>query len=118
MLTLPELVLFAITTLLLVLTPGPNMIYCVSRALSQGPRAGMVSLAGVLLGFIAHLVAATLGLTAVLTALRSPSTPCASQEPPTCCGSPGTRYVLAGVRRSWPAYCQRTHRGACSRWDW
>jgi threonine/homoserine/homoserine lactone efflux protein len=69
MLTLPELVLFALTTLLLVLTPGPNMIYCVSRALSQGPRAGMVSLAGVLLGFIAHLVAATLGLTAVLTAL-------------------------------------------------
>jgi threonine/homoserine/homoserine lactone efflux protein len=69
MLMLPELLLFALTTLLLVLTPGPNMIYCVSRALSQGPRAGMVSLAGVLLGFIAHLVAATLGLTAVLTAL-------------------------------------------------
>jgi threonine/homoserine/homoserine lactone efflux protein len=69
MLTLTELLLFALTTLLLVLTPGPNMVYCVSRALSQGPRAGMVSLAGVLLGFIAHLTAATLGLTAVLTAV-------------------------------------------------
>jgi threonine/homoserine/homoserine lactone efflux protein len=69
MLTPPELLLFGLTALLLVLTPGPNMIYCVSRALSQGPRAGMVSLAGVLLGFIAHLAAATLGLTAVLTAV-------------------------------------------------
>jgi threonine/homoserine/homoserine lactone efflux protein len=69
MLTPTELVLFALTTLLLVLTPGPNMVYCVSRALSQGPRAGMVSLGGVLLGFIAHLAAATLGLTAVLTAV-------------------------------------------------
>jgi threonine/homoserine/homoserine lactone efflux protein len=69
MLTPTELLLFALTTLLLVLTPGPNMVYCVSRALSQGPRAGMVSLAGVLLGFIAHLTAATLGLTAVLTAV-------------------------------------------------
>lgn len=69
MLTLPEVALFALTALLLVLTPGPNMIYCVSRALSQGRAAGLISLAGVLLGFVAHLVAATLGLTAVLTAV-------------------------------------------------
>jgi threonine/homoserine/homoserine lactone efflux protein len=69
MLTLAEIALFALTALLLVLTPGPNMIYCVSRALSQGRAAGLVSLAGVLLGFIVHLVAATLGLTAVLHAV-------------------------------------------------
>ncbi|HEX7889387.1 MAG TPA: LysE family translocator [Ramlibacter sp.] len=69
MLTLPEVALFALTALLLVLTPGPNMVYCVSRALSQGRAAGLISLAGVLLGFVAHLVAATLGLTAVLTAV-------------------------------------------------
>lgn len=69
MLTLTEVGLFALTTLVLVLTPGPNMIYCVSRALSQGRAAGLVSLAGVLLGFVAHLVAATLGLTAVLAAV-------------------------------------------------
>lgn len=69
MLTLPEVGLFALTALVLVLTPGPNMIYCVSRALSQGRAAGLVSLAGVLLGFVAHLVAATLGLTALLTAV-------------------------------------------------
>lgn len=69
MLTLGETALFALTALLLVLTPGPNMVYCVSRALSQGRAAGLVSLAGVLLGFIVHLVAATLGLTAVLHAV-------------------------------------------------
>lgn len=69
MLTFGEIALFAATALLLVLTPGPNMIYCISRALSQGRGAGLISLAGVLVGFIVHLVAATLGLTAVLHAV-------------------------------------------------
>ena len=69
MLNLQEVALFALTTLVLVLTPGPNMIYCVSRALSQGRAAGMLSLLGVLLGFVAHLAAATLGLTALLAAV-------------------------------------------------
>ncbi|HEX2547300.1 MAG TPA: LysE family translocator [Ramlibacter sp.] len=69
MLTFQEVGLFALTTLVLVLTPGPNMIYCVSRALSQGRAAGMLSLCGVLLGFVAHLLAATLGLTALLAAV-------------------------------------------------
>lgn len=69
MLPLADLALFALTALVLVLTPGPNMIYCVSRALSQGRAAGLLSLAGVLLGFVAHLLAATLGLTALLMAV-------------------------------------------------
>jgi threonine/homoserine/homoserine lactone efflux protein len=69
MLTLPEVAFFALTALVLVLTPGPNMVYCVSRALSQGRGAGLLSLAGVLLGFVAHLLAATLGLTALLAAV-------------------------------------------------
>lgn len=69
MLTVPELLWFALASLLLVLTPGPNMIYCVSRALCQGRAAGIVSLAGVLVGFLAHLVAAALGLTALLAAV-------------------------------------------------
>ena len=69
MLTWPDLALFALTALVLVLTPGPNMIYCVSRALSQGRGAGLVSLGGVLVGFLAHLLAATLGLTALLAAV-------------------------------------------------
>lgn len=69
MLELSELGWFALASLVLVLTPGPNMIYCISRTLCQGRTAGLISLAGVLLGFVAHLIAATLGLSAVLMAV-------------------------------------------------
>ena len=69
MFTLNELLLFAAAALVLVLTPGPNMVYCVSRSLTQGPRAGLLSLAGVVLGFLMHLFAAALGLTALLLAV-------------------------------------------------
>lgn len=69
MLTLDELLLFALAALVLVLTPGPNMVYCVSRSLTQGRAAGLLSLAGVVLGFVVHLLAAALGLTALLMAV-------------------------------------------------
>ena len=69
MLSLQELAWFALASLVMVLTPGPNMIYCVSRTLVQGRGAGLISLAGVLLGFVVHLAAATLGLTALLMAV-------------------------------------------------
>ncbi|QNP58917.1 LysE family translocator [Paenacidovorax monticola] len=64
-----ELLVFALAALVLVLTPGPNMVYCISRSLTQGPRAGLLSLAGVVLGFGVHLMAASLGLTALLAAV-------------------------------------------------
>lgn len=64
-----ELGWFALAAVVLVLTPGPNMVYCISRTLLQGRRAGLVSLAGVLVGFLAHLLAAALGLTALLMAV-------------------------------------------------
>lgn len=69
MLTPQELLIFAFASLLLVLTPGPNMVYCISRSLTQGPRAGLLSLAGVIAGFGVHLLAASLGLTALLAAV-------------------------------------------------
>lgn len=69
MLTLNEFLLFALAALVLVLTPGPNMIYCVSRSLTQGPRAGLVSLAGVVAGFGLHLALAIAGVTALLAAV-------------------------------------------------
>ncbi|MFF1464677.1 LysE family translocator [Streptomyces sp. NPDC058330] len=53
----------------MVLTPGPNMIYLVSRSITQGRRAGMVSLGGVALGFMVYLVAANLGLSVVFLAV-------------------------------------------------
>jgi threonine/homoserine/homoserine lactone efflux protein len=44
------------------LTPGPNMMYLVSRSISQGRRAGMVSLAGTFVGFLVYMTMANLGL--------------------------------------------------------
>lgn len=49
----------------MVLTPGPNMMYLVSRTISQGRRAGLVSLTGVAAGFGVYLAAATAGITAI-----------------------------------------------------
>ncbi len=69
MLSLTEIAWFALASLLLALTPGPNMIYCVSRTLIQGRRAGLISLGGVLMAFLVHLFAAALGLTALLLAV-------------------------------------------------
>lgn len=59
----------ALVALAMVLTPGPNMIYLASRSISQGRRAGMMSLSGVAVGFLAYLAAASLGLTAVFFAV-------------------------------------------------
>jgi threonine/homoserine/homoserine lactone efflux protein len=59
----------ATIALVLVLTPGPNMMYLVSRSVTQGRRAGLVSLGGVALGFLVYLAAATAGITAVFAAV-------------------------------------------------
>ncbi|PSK99037.1 threonine/homoserine/homoserine lactone efflux protein [Murinocardiopsis flavida] len=55
----------ALVGLGLVLTPGPNMVYLVSRSVTQGRRAGFVSLAGVAVGFFVYLAAAALGIAAL-----------------------------------------------------
>ena len=53
----------------MVLTPGPNMVYLVSRSLCQGRKAGVISLFGVAAGFLVHMFAAAAGLTAVFMAI-------------------------------------------------
>ncbi|WP_149184469.1 LysE family translocator [Streptomyces sp. TRM49041] len=53
----------------MVLTPGPNMIYLVSRSLTQGRRAGVISLGGVAVGFLVYLVATNLGLSVLFVAV-------------------------------------------------
>jgi threonine/homoserine/homoserine lactone efflux protein len=50
-----ELLIFAGATLLMVLTPGPNMIYIISRSICQGRRAGIISLFGVIAGFFMEI---------------------------------------------------------------
>lgn len=64
-----DLAIFALAALGLVLTPGPNMMYLVSRSLCQGREAGIISLAGVITGFVVHILAASFGITALLLAV-------------------------------------------------
>jgi threonine/homoserine/homoserine lactone efflux protein len=63
---LTSLLGFALISLGMALTPGPNMIYLVSRSIAQGPAAGMVSLGGVALGFLFYMLCAAFGITAFL----------------------------------------------------
>jgi threonine/homoserine/homoserine lactone efflux protein len=69
MIPVADLVVFAGAALLMVLTPGPNMIYLISRSICQGRSAGFVSLTGVVAGFLVHMFAAALGLTALFMAV-------------------------------------------------
>lgn len=63
------LLVFAALSLGLALTPGPNMLYLVSRSLAQGTGAGMVSLLGCQAGSLAIMLAAAAGITAALLAI-------------------------------------------------
>ena len=60
---------FALVSLGIVLTPGPNMIYLISRSITQGPAAGIVSLGGIALGFVFYMLCAAFGITALLFAV-------------------------------------------------
>ncbi len=50
----------------MVLTPGPNMIYLISRSICQGVFAGLVSLIGVAMGFVFYMLCAAFGITTFL----------------------------------------------------
>ena len=63
------LLVFAALSLGLAATPGPNMLYLVSRALAQGTAAGLVSLAGCQFGSLVIMLCAAAGLTAALFAV-------------------------------------------------
>jgi threonine/homoserine/homoserine lactone efflux protein len=60
---------FVVACIALVATPGPNVLYLVSRTLAQGRAAGFVSLAGTSTGSLCHVLAAALGLSAILAAV-------------------------------------------------
>lgn len=63
------LLIFAALSLGLAVTPGPNMLYLVSRALAQGTSAGMISLIGCQAGSLAIMLCAAAGITAALLAI-------------------------------------------------
>lgn len=66
LLPLNTLPLFMIASLILLLTPGPAVLYIIARSVDQGRRAGLASMLGVQIGSLVQVVAAALGLSAVL----------------------------------------------------
>jgi len=69
MIPFQDWLIFAFAALAIVLTPGPNMVYILSRSLCQGRRAGVISLFGVVAAFVVHMLAAALGVTALFMAV-------------------------------------------------
>jgi threonine/homoserine/homoserine lactone efflux protein len=64
--TLPTLLTFAFAATLLIIVPGPNVIYIITRGIDQGRKAAIVSAAGVEVGMLFHIGAAVLGLSALV----------------------------------------------------
>lgn len=108
----------AIIALGMVLTPGPNMIYLTSRVISQGRLAGMISLAGVALGFVCYLVASGLGLAALFKAVP------VAYDVVKIAGAFYLGYLAwnmlkpRGASPSRRANCRLTRRSGCSPWGW
>ncbi|TXH81820.1 MAG: LysE family translocator, partial [Rhizobium sp.] len=63
-----NLLLFAATVLPLICTPGPDMLFVASQAISGGASAGLRSTAGICIGYIVHSTLAALGVAAVIAA--------------------------------------------------
>jgi threonine/homoserine/homoserine lactone efflux protein len=66
MFDLPSLTLFFAASWVLILTPGPDTLYVLTRAIAQGKQAGVISALGVTLGIVIHTLAAAFGLALVL----------------------------------------------------
>ncbi|MGE6589664.1 LysE family translocator [Bacillus mycoides] len=71
MVSFSTLLAFAIVSLSMVCSPGPNMIYLISRSITQGRMAGFISLLGIMLGFIIYIIATMFGLTALFLTVPS-----------------------------------------------
>ncbi|HET7554811.1 MAG TPA: LysE family translocator [Gaiellaceae bacterium] len=61
-----RLALFVGAALLLLVVPGPSVLYIVTQSVSHGRRAGIASVAGITTGTLVHIAAATIGLSALL----------------------------------------------------
>ena len=63
-----QILVFIVTSLVIIITPGQDMILVMSRAISQGSGAGIVTAAGVSVGLVGHTLLAALGLGSLLMA--------------------------------------------------
>lgn len=61
-----SVIAFVAAALVVLVIPGPGVLYIVARSLSQGQRAGLVSVLGLSTGALVHVAAATVGLSAIL----------------------------------------------------
>lgn len=69
MISTQQFIIFVGAALLMAVTPGPNMVYLISRSICQGRAAGVMSWFGVVLGFTVHMLCASIGLTALFMAV-------------------------------------------------
>lgn len=73
---------FALASMMLIAVPGPAVLYIVTRSIYQGRRAGIASVLGIEAGALVHVLAAAVGLSALLASWRfraghaRPSTAC------------------------------------------
>ncbi|MDX2273746.1 MAG: LysE family translocator [Cyanobacteriota bacterium] len=63
---LPQIYLFIAASLVLLLTPGPAVLYIIARSVNQGRMAGFASVLGLELGTLFHVAAAACGVSALL----------------------------------------------------
>ncbi len=64
----PTVAVFAVTAIVLVAIPGPNMLFILGRGLDQGPRAAFAAAIGVELGTLVHVLGTVVGLAALIAA--------------------------------------------------
>jgi len=60
------MLLFMLAGLLLLIVPGPAVVYVVGRSIGQGRSAGVISVLGIATGSLVHVVAAAIGISAIL----------------------------------------------------
>jgi threonine/homoserine/homoserine lactone efflux protein len=61
---------FFITSIIIIIAPGPDFIYVTTRGVSQGKRAGTLSALGTSVGLLIHTLLAAFGLSAIIQASR------------------------------------------------
>jgi threonine/homoserine/homoserine lactone efflux protein len=66
--SLDSIVAFAIASLALLVIPGPAVLYVINRSISDGRSTALAAVAGLEIGNFMHVIAATLGLSAVIAA--------------------------------------------------
>lgn len=69
MIPFQELLFFILAAIVLVISSGPNMVYLISKSITQGKKSGFISLIRVVFGFLFHIIMVSFGLTTVLIAV-------------------------------------------------